>query len=77
MRLKDKVAVVIGAGQSPGETLGTGRATVVRFAQEGAKICAVDRDLDSANETAAMARAKFPSASMRVSAGLPEKSALL
>ena len=58
MRLKDKVAVIIGAGQSPGETVGNGRATVLRFAQEGARIFAVDRDLDSANETAAMARAE-------------------
>ena len=56
MRLKDKVAVIIGAGQSAGETLGNGRATVLRFAQEGAKIFAVDRDLASADETAAMAR---------------------
>jgi len=55
-RLQDKVAVIIGAGQSKGETLGNGRATVLRFAQEGAKIFAVDRDLDSANETAEMAR---------------------
>jgi NAD(P)-dependent dehydrogenase (short-subunit alcohol dehydrogenase family) len=58
MRLKDKVAVIIGAGQSAGETLGNGRATVLRFAQEGARIFAVDRDLDSANETAALARAE-------------------
>lgn len=57
MRLKDKVAVIIGAGQSAGETLGNGRATVLRFAQEGAKIFAVDRDLAPADETAAMARA--------------------
>ena len=57
MRLKDKVAVIIGAGQSAGETLGNGRATVLRFAQEGAKIVAVDRDLAPADETAAMARA--------------------
>jgi len=35
MRLKDKIAIVVGAGQSPGEGLGNGRATVVRFAQEG------------------------------------------
>jgi hypothetical protein len=27
MRLKDKIAIVIGAGQSPGEGLGNGRAT--------------------------------------------------
>jgi hypothetical protein len=57
MRLKDKVAVIIGAGQSAGETLGNGRATVLRFAQEGAEIFAVDRDLASANRTAALARA--------------------
>jgi NAD(P)-dependent dehydrogenase (short-subunit alcohol dehydrogenase family) len=55
MRLADKVAVVIGAGQSPGEGLGNGRATVLRFAQEGAKVLAVDRDLASAQETATQA----------------------
>ena len=27
MRLADKVAVVVGAGQTPGETIGNGRAT--------------------------------------------------
>ena len=26
MRLKDKVAIVVGAGQTPGETVGNGRA---------------------------------------------------
>ena len=36
MRLKDKIAIVVGAGQSPGEGMGNGRATVLRFAQEGA-----------------------------------------
>jgi NAD(P)-dependent dehydrogenase (short-subunit alcohol dehydrogenase family) len=56
MRLKDKVAVVIGAGQSPGEGMGNGRATVLRFAQEGAKVLAVDNRLASAEETAAMVR---------------------
>jgi NAD(P)-dependent dehydrogenase (short-subunit alcohol dehydrogenase family) len=55
MRLAGKIAVIIGAGQSPGETIGNGRATVLRFAQEGAKILAVDRSLASAQETAAMA----------------------
>ena len=54
-RLRDKVAIVIGAGQSPGEGIGNGRATVLRFAQEGAKVMAVDRDLASARETAQMA----------------------
>src|SRR5262245_56397827 len=54
MRLKDKIAVIIGAGQSPGEGMGNGRATVLRFAQEGAKVLAVDNRLASAEETAAM-----------------------
>src|SRR3954462_1990031 len=56
MRLKGKVAIVIGAGQSPGEGVGNGRATVLRFVQEGATVMAVDRDLSSAEETVAMAR---------------------
>jgi NAD(P)-dependent dehydrogenase (short-subunit alcohol dehydrogenase family) len=55
MRLKDKVAVIIGAGQGPGEGLGNGRATALRFAQEGAKVLAVDRNFASAEETARMA----------------------
>jgi NAD(P)-dependent dehydrogenase (short-subunit alcohol dehydrogenase family) len=56
MRLKDKIAIVIGAGQSPGEGMGNGRATVLRFVQEGAKVLAVDNNLASAEETVAMAR---------------------
>ena len=56
MRLKDKIAIVVGAGQSPGEGLGNGRATVLRFAQEGAKVLAVDNNFASAEETVAMAR---------------------
>ena len=56
MRLKDKIAIVVGAGQSPGEGLGNGRATVLRFAQEGAKVLAVDNNLSSAEETVAMTR---------------------
>jgi NAD(P)-dependent dehydrogenase (short-subunit alcohol dehydrogenase family) len=55
MRLKDKIAIVVGAGQSPGEGMGNGRATAILFAREGAKVLAVDRDLASAAETVAMA----------------------
>jgi NAD(P)-dependent dehydrogenase (short-subunit alcohol dehydrogenase family) len=54
MRLKDKIAIVIGAGQGPGEGMGNGRATALRFAQEGAKVFAVDRNFSSAEETVAM-----------------------
>ena len=56
MRLKDKTAIVVGAGQSQGEGMGNGRATVLRFAGEGARVMAADRDLASAEETAALAR---------------------
>jgi hypothetical protein len=60
MRLKDKIAIVVGAGQSPGEGMGNGRATVLRFVQEGATVMAVDRDLALAEETVAMARQHGP-----------------
>ena len=56
MRLKDKVAMVIGAGQRPGHTMGNGRATAVLFAREGARVLAVDRNLDSAEETVGLIR---------------------
>ena len=55
-RLDGKVAVVIGAGQSPGEGGGNGRAAAMRFAREGARVLAVDRSLDSAEETVALIR---------------------
>ena len=55
MRLKGKVAIIVGAGQSPGEGMGNGRATTLRFAREGAQIMAVDRDRAAAEETADMA----------------------
>ena len=56
MRLKDKTAIIVGAGQSPGTGMGNGRATALRFAQEGARIMAVDRELALAEETAAEVR---------------------
>lgn len=54
MRLEGKVAIVVGAGQTPGETIGNGRATAITFAREGAKVMLVDRRLDSATETEKM-----------------------
>jgi NAD(P)-dependent dehydrogenase (short-subunit alcohol dehydrogenase family) len=55
-RLQDKVAVVVGAGQTPGDTIGNGRATAMLFAREGARVMCVDRDLQSAEDTVAMIR---------------------
>jgi NAD(P)-dependent dehydrogenase (short-subunit alcohol dehydrogenase family) len=52
VRLKDKIGIVVGAGQTPGETIGNGRACAVLFAREGAKVLLVDRELKRAEETA-------------------------
>ena len=54
MRLAEKVAMVIGAGQAHGDTIGNGRATALVFAREGARVACVDTDVASARETAAM-----------------------
>lgn len=51
MRLRDKVAIVVGAGQTPGETIGNGRATALLFAREGAKVMLADRNVAAAEET--------------------------
>ena len=49
-RLQGKVALITGAG-SVGPGWGNGRAIAVRFAQEGARIFAVDRDEDRMHAT--------------------------
>ncbi len=53
-RLAGKTAVIVGAGQTPGETLGNGRAMALLFAREGARILCVDRVGERADETAAL-----------------------
>src|SRR3546814_14896873 len=53
MRLENKVAVVVGGGQSPGQGVGNGRAAAMLYAREGAKVLVVDRALASADETVA------------------------
>ena len=50
MRLKDKVALVVGAG-SMGPGMGNGKATAILFAREGAKVVAADKNLKAAEET--------------------------
>jgi NAD(P)-dependent dehydrogenase (short-subunit alcohol dehydrogenase family) len=57
-RLEGKTAIIIGAGQTPGDTIGNGRAMAILFAREGAEVLCVDRDLDRADETVAAIRAE-------------------
>jgi NAD(P)-dependent dehydrogenase (short-subunit alcohol dehydrogenase family) len=53
-RVEGKVAVVVGAGQTEGETVGNGRATALLLAREGATVLCVDRIGERAGETADM-----------------------
>src|SRR5512136_3440810 len=55
-RVAGKVAIVLGGGQTPGQTIGNGRATALVLTREGAKVVVTDRDLASAEETAKMVR---------------------
>ena len=57
-RVADKVAVVVGGGQTPGETIGNGRATAVLLAREGARLVVADRHIGSAEDTTQMIRAE-------------------
>ena len=50
IRLKDKIAIVTGAG-SVGSGYGNGKATAVLYALEGAKVMLVDHKIEAAYET--------------------------
>lgn len=63
MRLKDRIAIVVGGGQQHGETTGNGRATCLRFAEEGATVLVVDHNQDWADDTARMITEKGGKAS--------------
>lgn len=58
LRVEGKVAIVVGAGQTPGTTVGNGRATCLTLAREGATVLAVDRDEAAAAETVALLAAE-------------------
>jgi NAD(P)-dependent dehydrogenase (short-subunit alcohol dehydrogenase family) len=50
-RLQGKVAIIVGAGQQPGDTIGNGRAVAERYAEEGATLLLVDINEEWANDT--------------------------
>ena len=50
-RLENQVALIVGGGQIPGDTIGNGRATALTFAREGAKIVIADININLAKET--------------------------
>ena len=73
-RLDGKVAIVTGAGSTPGPGIGTGKATAVVMAREGASVLLVDLYPERAAETLAMieddgGKAKVHAADVTVAAG--------
>jgi NAD(P)-dependent dehydrogenase (short-subunit alcohol dehydrogenase family) len=53
-RVEGKVAIVTGAGSTPGDGIGTGKASAVVLAREGASVLCVDLFAERAEETRAM-----------------------
>ena len=68
-RLKDKTAMVVGAGSS-GPGWGNGKATAVTFAREGAQVFCVDRNAAAAQETVGIITAEGGKATDRKSTRL-------
>ena len=65
MKLENRSCIVVGAGQTPGETIGNGRAAATTFAREGARLLLVDHIEERAAETQSMiAEEGFESAIM-------------
>ena len=62
-RVEGKAAIVVGGGQTRGETVGNGRATAIVLAREGARVVVADRHLDAAQETVDLIRGEGGDAS--------------
>jgi NAD(P)-dependent dehydrogenase (short-subunit alcohol dehydrogenase family) len=57
-RVAGKAVVVVGGGQTPGATVGNGRAAALLYAREGARVLVADRDEASAEETVQLIRSE-------------------
>lgn len=57
-RVAGKVAIVTGAGSTPGPGVGTGKACAILLAREGAKVLLVDQVRERAEETRALIAAE-------------------
>jgi NAD(P)-dependent dehydrogenase (short-subunit alcohol dehydrogenase family) len=55
-RVEGRVAIVTGAGATPGPGMGTGRAAAILLAREGARVAVVALHADRADETVRMIR---------------------
>ena len=51
LRLDGRVAILVGGGQTPGQTTGNGRACAITYARAGARVLVADRSFDAAAET--------------------------
>ena len=69
-RLQDKIAIITGAGCA-GPGWGNGRAAAVIFAQQGAKVFAVDLKAEAMEETVASAGLLVTLASVSIHNGAP------
>ena len=76
LSLEGRVAIVAGAGQTPGPVIGNGRATALLFARAGARVIALDRDRASAAETVAMIEGEGGAAEAMV-ADVTQEAALI
>ena len=56
-RLAGRTAIVFGGGQTPGQTIGNGRASALTYAREGAHVVVVDLHIDRAEATTERIRA--------------------
>jgi NAD(P)-dependent dehydrogenase (short-subunit alcohol dehydrogenase family) len=51
-RLQDRIAIIFGAGSMKAGALSNGKAAALTYAREGARVVAVDLEIDAARETA-------------------------